>query len=105
MPTYRTGFKMRLLPGCEAVYKEEHDQLWPEMKTLLAEMGITNYTIYRDGLDLFSHLESSVPQTPGESVHPVMRRWWDAMRPYMEYTETGEPKSWPIEEMFHFEPE
>ena len=27
---HRTGFRMRLKPGCEATYKEKHGQIWPE---------------------------------------------------------------------------
>ena len=102
---YRTGFKMRLKPGNEAIYKERHDQIWPELVAVLASQGVVRFAIYRDGLDLFAHLESSAPQTPGESVDPVMRRWWDMMSEYMEANPDNSPKTWPLEEMFWLETE
>jgi L-rhamnose mutarotase len=100
---YRSGFRMRLQPGCEAIYKAKHDQIWPELLERLKGQGIVRYAIYRDGLDLFAHLEATEPQTPGESVDPVVRRWWDMMAEFMETTEDNSPKTWPLEEMFWME--
>ena len=97
---YRTGFKMRIKPGCEAIYKEKHDQIWPELLEVLKSQGVVRYAIYRDGLDLFAHMESTQPQTRGESVDPVVRRWWDMMAEYMETNDDNSPKTWPLEEMF-----
>ena len=102
---YRNGFKMRLKPGSEAIYKEKHDQIWPELVEVLAGQGVVRFAIYRDGLDLFAHLESHAPQTPGESVDPVMRRWWDMMSEYMETNPDNSPKTWTLEEMFWLETE
>jgi len=61
---------------------------------------VVRYAIYRDGLDLFAHLEASKPQTPGEPVDPVVRRCWGMMAEYMETNEDNSPKTWPLEEMF-----
>ena len=36
------AFKMRLFPGKEAEYKKRHDEIWPELVTLLHEMGRRN---------------------------------------------------------------
>lgn len=100
----RTGFRMRLKPGSEEEYRVRHDQLWPEMAAVLAGQGITTYTIFRDGLDLFAYLESGVPQEMGTSVDPVVLRWWAWMEPLMECNPDGSPKTWPMDEVFHFEP-
>ncbi len=100
---YRTGFRMRIKPSCEAIYKEKHDQIWPELVEVLRGQGVDRYAIYRDGLDLFAHLESALPQTPGESVDPVVRRWWEMMAKYMETNDDNSPKTWPLEEMFWME--
>ncbi len=100
---HRTGFKMRLKPGCEDIYKEKHDLIWPELIEVLKNQGIVRFVIYRDGLDLFAHIESSAPQTPGESVDPVMQRWWDMMAEFMETNEDNSPRTWPLDEMFWLE--
>ncbi len=102
---YRNGFKMRLKPGNEAIYKEKHDQIWPELVDALKEQGIVHFAIYRDGLDLFAHTEANKPQTPGESVDPVMRRWWDEMSEHMEANPDNSPMTWPLEEMFWLDTE
>jgi L-rhamnose mutarotase len=96
---------MRIKPGSEAIYKEKHDQIWPELLEVLRTQGVVRYAIYRDGLDLFAHLESTQPQIPGESVDPVVRRWWDMMAEYMETNPDNSPKTWPLEEMFWMEAE
>ena len=40
------AFKMKLKPGTEAEYKKRHDEIWPELKSLLKESGISNYHIF-----------------------------------------------------------
>ena len=55
----RVAFMMKLKPGCEAIYKEKHDQIWPELVTLIKESGVRNYSIFRRDLDLFAYLETT----------------------------------------------
>ena len=99
----RIGFRMRIKPGCEAIYKEKHDQIWPEMIEYLRDQGITTYTIFRDGLDLFAYMETSSPTDPDAPVDPVLQRWWKMMEPYMEYEADHRPRVWGMTEVFHFE--
>ena len=47
----RVAFKMRLFKGQEAEYKKRHDQLWPELESLLHETGIREYSIFLDEAD------------------------------------------------------
>ena len=44
----REAFKMFLKPGFKEEYKRRHAALWPEMKALLKESGVSNYSIYLD---------------------------------------------------------
>ena len=44
----REAFKMFLKPGCEAEYERRHAQIWPELKQLLSENGVYDYSIYCD---------------------------------------------------------
>ena len=46
--TIRNAFKMKLKPGFEAEYKKRHDEIWPELQSLLSETGIQDYSIFLD---------------------------------------------------------
>jgi L-rhamnose mutarotase len=96
----REAWVNRLKPGNEAVYKEKHDTIWPEMLEVMKRTGIRNYSIYRHGLTLFAYLERDGP-APSERPDPVVLRWWEMMEPYMECNPDGSPCQEPVEEMFH----
>ena len=49
----RVAWVMKLKPGNEAIYKQKHDEIWPEMLALMQRDGIRNYSIYRYGLTAF----------------------------------------------------
>lgn len=99
----RHAFKMFLNPGQEAEYIRRHDEIWPELVTLLRETGISNYSIHLDretGM-LFGYLErrddhgmDSLPE------HPVMRRWWAYMGDIMRTNPDGSPVAIALEETF-----
>jgi L-rhamnose mutarotase len=98
----RVAFVMKLKPGCEAVYKQKHDEIWPELVELLRSQGVRNYSIFRHGLTLFAYFERDVP--PPEGPHdPIILRWWAMMEPYMEYNPDGTPWTETIEEAFHMD--
>ena len=44
----RVGLKMKLFAGKTEEYKRRHDELWPEMKALLKEIGVLDYSIFLD---------------------------------------------------------
>lgn len=44
----REAFKMYLKPGCEAEYEKRHAAIWPELKALLSQNGVSDYSIYWD---------------------------------------------------------
>jgi L-rhamnose mutarotase len=95
---------MQLKPGMEAIYRQRHDEIWPEMIETLKRFGIRNYSIFRQGLTLFAYLECDDPaQLDHQRDDPVVRRWWHMMKPYMRYNADGTPWSEPIEEVFHLD--
>lgn len=102
--SHRVAFRMRIKPGCEEIYRQKHDDIWPELLAVLKESGITTYSIYLSGLDLFAYLETTKPLTPGESADPVTLRWWAMMAEYMETNPDNSPRTWMLPEMFHFKP-
>jgi len=100
----RVGFVMRLKPGNEAIYRQKHDEIWPEMVSALHHYGIRNYTIFLYGLTLFAYYESDDPsRVTAQRDDPIIQRWWQMMQPYMDYNADGTPWSEPIAEVFHLD--
>jgi len=100
----RIASKMKLLKGFEAEYKKRHDELWPELKELLKETGITDYSIFLDEEtnDLFAYFaiedDKKLNDLPSQ---PVMKKWWDYMKDIMETNEDYSPVSIPLKEVFY----
>ena len=74
----RFAWRGRIKEGKIEEYKKRHDEIWPEMKALLKEAGICNYSIWRDQLDLFGYYECEhgvafAEKTQAES--PIVDRW------------------------------
>ena len=44
----RIAFKMYLKPGCEAEYEKRHNEIWPEQKKIIKDMGIYDFSIFWD---------------------------------------------------------
>jgi L-rhamnose mutarotase len=100
----RVGFVMRLKPGNEAIYRQKHDEIWPEMVSALHGYGIRNYPIFLSGLTLFAYYETDDPSRQNaQRDDPVIQRWWRMMQPYMDYNPDGTPWSEPIQEVFHLD--
>lgn len=51
------AWKATIVEGKKGEYKKRHDNLWPEMKDVLKEAGIRNYTIWNVGNELFGYYE------------------------------------------------
>ncbi len=98
----RVGFKMQLKPGNEIEYERRHDEIWPDLADLLHETGISQYSIWRDGLTLFAYLETEDPtlmdQLPKQAI---MQKWWSFMEPLMVCNPDNSPVVTPLEEVFY----
>ena len=100
----RIAFKMKLFDGREEEYKKRHDAIWSELKTLLKETGIEDYSIFLDQETntLFGVLKVenalSLDELP---KHPVMKKWWAYMKDIMESNPDGSPVSIPLKEVFY----
>src|SRR5215467_8079720 len=100
----RIAFKMKLFKGKEAEYKKRHDEIWPELKSLLKTSGIEDYSIYLDEETniLFGVLKVentlSLDNLPD---HPIMKRWWNYMKDVMQTNEDESPVSIRLKEVFY----
>ena len=100
------AFLMKLKPGNVAEYKRRHDEIWPELATLLRDSGIHDYSIFlhEETLHLFAVLKlresNAREQLP---LHPLMRKWWDHMKDLMYTHPDGRPMEWPLVPVFHLD--
>ena len=100
----RVAFKMKLHPGQIPEYKKRHDAIWPELKELLKNSGIEDYSIFLDEetLDLFGVLKiTNVKNLDALPLNPVMKKWWSYMNDIMESNSDHSPMSVPLKEVFH----
>jgi L-rhamnose mutarotase len=97
---------MYLKPGCEEEYKKRHDAIWPELKALLSDAGITNYSIYWDKKTniLFSYQELSDSKANAALAgKAIMKKWWHYMADLMAVNPDESPVNEALEEMFYME--
>ena len=97
---------MKLFAGKTEEYKRRHDELWPEMKTLLKEICVSDYSIFLDEETniLFASLKISNPALLDTLPnHPSVKRWWAHMADIMETNADNSPKSSPLKEVFYLE--
>jgi L-rhamnose mutarotase len=99
----RQAWVMTLKPGMEELYKQRHDEIWPELVENIRTQGIRNFSIYRHGLLLFAYLERNELPPDGHPIAPVTWRWWESMAPLMETNPDFSPVQEPVEEMFHLD--
>jgi L-rhamnose mutarotase len=80
------GLHTRLKPGAEQRYDEAHTAVWPELLAAIRRAGVHKWLIYRDGLDLFHHIEcDDYDRAIAELAdNPVNLRWQAEMAPMME---------------------
>ena len=100
----RVAFKMKLLKGYEEEYRKRHDAIWPELKTLLKETGVEDYSIFLDEETniLFGVLKIEKKIKLDElPSHPVMKKWWAHMKDIMESNPDNSPVSIPLKELFY----
>ena len=105
MNTEKIAFRMFLNPGQVAEYKHRHDTIWPELKALLQQSGIRDYSIFLDEERhvLFATLRRTADHTMDDLPrHPVMKRWWEHMADLMEVEPGNRPREWPLRPMFYF---
>jgi L-rhamnose mutarotase len=79
--TQRAAFVLRVRPDKVDEYVAAHRNVWPEMLAALREAGIRNYTIFRNGNEMFGYFESDDLDVSGRSMaaQEVNARWQDAM--------------------------
>ena len=100
----RIAFKMKLFKGYEEEYKKRHDEIWDELKLLLKQKGVKDYSIFLDEETntLFAYLQiedvTMLDDLPNE---PLLQKWWAYMKDIMETNEDNSPVQTPMKEIFY----
>ena len=102
----RLSFKMKLRPGQREAYIKRHNEIWPELKKLLQDSGISEYSIFfdqeTDTLFAFQKVsDNGGSQNLGENQ--IVRKWWKYMSDIMETKPDNSPISTVLEEVFYME--
>lgn len=76
------AWKGKIVEGKLDEYKKRHDEIWPEMKAVLREAGIRNYSIWNVGDELFGYYEcDSIEQASRvQAESEVVARWDEYMK-------------------------
>ena len=80
------AWKATVVEGKIDEYIRRHENIWDEMKVVLKEAGICNYTIWNVGNDLFGYYECEkgidfAAKTQAES--PIVDKWNEYMKDVM----------------------
>ena len=102
----RVAFKMHLNEGQKAEYIKRHNEIWPELKTLLKDAGVSEYSIFLEEetntLFAFQKVsEDGGSQDLGQTE--IVKKWWKFMADIMKTNPDNSPVTVPLEEVFYME--
>ena len=102
----RYAWKATVLEGKLEEYIKRHDNIWPELKEVLKEAGIRNYTIWNVGNELFGYYEcDSVEEAARiQAQSSVVDKWNEYMKDVMVMELDPETGAQPLmKQVFMFE--
>ena len=97
---------MKLYEGQQGEYKKSHDNIWPELVTLLSDAGISNYCIFLEEKSntLFATFEyDNLEKVDNLVLMPVMQKWWAYMKDIMDTNEDNSPVAFPLKQVFYMQ--
>jgi L-rhamnose mutarotase len=106
MTMQRLAFKMYLNAGQKEEYKKRHDEIWPELKQLLKEAGVSEYSIF---LDEETNILFAFQKVSGEGSSQdlgqteIVQKWWAFMKDIMKTNPDNSPLMSELEEVFYLE--
>lgn len=101
----RYAWRASVKPGKQAEYIERHNQIWPQMKAVLKEAGIVNYSIWLADDEVFGYYEcekGAAYAAKVQSESPVVDRWNEYMKDVMEMKKDEKTGAQPLlQEVFY----
>jgi L-rhamnose mutarotase len=105
----RFASTLRLRPESEAMYKEYHRSVWPDVLRTITACNIHNYSIFlRDGI-LFSYFEYAGDDFAADmakmAADKKTQEWWAITNPMQEPLENRAEGEWwaSMPEVFHLD--
>jgi L-rhamnose mutarotase len=100
----RLAFKMHLNKGQKEEYIKRHDEIWPELKKLLKDAGVSEYSIFLDEetstLFAFQKVDGDAgSQDLGKTE--IVQKWWKYMSDVMKTNSDNSPVAVELEEVFY----
>jgi L-rhamnose mutarotase len=84
----RVAFRMRIAAGAEQAYVDAHrpEQIWPSIVDACRRAGLRNYSLFRDGRDVFACFEAddAGAALAALGADPANAPWQQRMAPLME---------------------
>jgi L-rhamnose mutarotase len=81
----RFGQHAKLKPDMVEEYDRLHAAVWPDVLKMIGECNLENYSIYRDGEDLFSYFEYTGNDYEADmkkmEADSITRSWWTHTHP------------------------
>jgi L-rhamnose mutarotase len=89
----RIAFQLRIKADKIDEYDEAHRHVWPELLEELERFGVSNYSIFRRGQQLFlyMHIPDFAEVTERLAASDTNRRWQATMAPLFEPVPDLEP--------------
>jgi L-rhamnose mutarotase len=103
----RYGQRIRLRPDAIEAYEALHAAPWSGVLDQIRRSNIRNYTIWRDGLELFASLEyvgaDFAADMAAMAADPETQRWWALTDALQEPLPDRQPGAWwkTMAEIFH----
>ena len=101
----RYAWRASVKPGKQAEYIERHNHIWPQMKAVLKEAGIVNYSIWLADGEVFGYYEcekGAAYAAKVQSESPVVDRWNEYMKDVMEMEKDEKTGAQPLlQEVFY----
>jgi L-rhamnose mutarotase len=103
----RFGQRIGVRPDRIDDYERLHAEPWPGVLDRIRRSNIRNYTIFRDGKDLFAYFEyvgdDFAADMAAMAADPETQRWWTLTDAMQEQRPDAEPGAWwtTLREVFH----
>ena len=107
MTVRRFGQRIRVRPEAIDDYERLHADPWPGVLAQIRRSNIRNYTIWRDGTDLFAAFdyvgEEFEADMAAMAADAETQRWWKLTDAMQDPLPDREPGSWwkTLREVFH----
>ena len=102
----RKAFLMSVNPDAHDEYERRHQPIWEELKAVLKNHGVSNYSIFLDDetSQLFGYAEvESEEQWADVANTDECKRWWNYMKDVMPSNPDNSPESKNLREVFHLD--